>query len=114
MRTLLALLAAAALLAGGCGGDDAGGQQAGSPGEVIGMEGLEFVPRESRAQVGQAITWRNDEAIRHNVVATTGASFRSPVFGEGGTFRYTPSAAGTIQYVCTLHPGMTGTLKVSG
>ena len=114
MRTLLPLLAAAALLVSACGGEDDAKQESGAAGGVIGMEGLEFVPRESRARVGQAVVWRNDEAIRHNVVATAGAGFRSPVFGEGGTFRYTPTAAGTIQYVSTLHPGMTGTLRVSG
>ena len=113
MRALLPLLAAAALIAG-CGGDEPAQGEGQPPGGVIGMEGLEFVPRESDARVGRPVTWRNDEAIRHNVVATAGARFRSPVFGEGETFRFTPSSAGTIQYVYTLHPGMTGTLRVSG
>ncbi len=114
MPKLLPLLVTVALV-GGCGGDDPpDGGTGGAPAEVIGMEGLEFVPRESEARVGTAVTWRNDEPIRHNVVATSGARFRSPVFDEGGTFRYTPKAAGTIQYVCTLHPGMTGTLRVTG
>ena len=33
-------------------------------------------------------------------------------FGKGGTFSFTPTKAGKISYVCTIHPGMTGTLTV--
>ncbi len=110
MRTLLPLVALLALLAGCGGGEDT---SAGGAPSAIGMKNLEFVPGQATGKVGQAVTWRNDEAIRHNVVATSGADFRSPIFGEGETFRYTPKAAGTIQYVCTLHPGMTGTLQVT-
>lgn len=84
-------------------------------GEVlVGMEGLEFQPTEIRVAVGQTIVWRNDESIPHNVVAREGADFASETFGEGGTFEYRPTEAGTIEYVCTLHPGMDGTVVVEG
>jgi plastocyanin len=45
-------------------------------------------------------------------VAQEGADFESDTFGEGGTFSYTPDRPGTIAYVCTIHPGMDGTLTV--
>ena len=35
-------------------------------------------------------------------------------FGQGGTYTFKPTKAGTIAYVCTIHPGMTGTLNVTG
>jgi plastocyanin len=37
----------------------------------------------------------------------------SKAFGGGGSYSYTPRKPGTIKYVCTLHPGMDGTLVVT-
>ncbi|HKP89938.1 MAG TPA: plastocyanin/azurin family copper-binding protein [Thermoleophilaceae bacterium] len=63
-------------------------------------------------KVGQKVTWTNDETVDHNVTAKSGAKFMSKAFGGGGSYSYTPRAAGTIRYVCTLHPGMDGVLVV--
>jgi plastocyanin len=132
-RTSLALLSSLVLALGaaGCGGDDedepaaAGGgtaTQEPAPAQPtttpdgalrIGMQDLEFVPETAEAKVGQKVTWVNDESIPHNVVAEEGADFKSDIFGEGGEFSYVPREAGTIAYVCTLHPGMDGTLTVT-
>jgi plastocyanin len=65
-------------------------------------------------KVGQKIEWTNDDSVPHNVTAQSGASFQSKTFGQGGTYSFTPKKAGTIQYVCTIHPGMNGTLTVTG
>lgn len=81
---------------------------------AVGMQGLEFEPAQVTVKVGQQVTWTNNEAIPHNVVAEDGADFESDTFGEGGTFSYTPTAPGRITYVCTIHPGMDGTLTVEG
>jgi plastocyanin len=48
------------------------------------------------------------------VTATKGAKFMSQAFGGGKTYSFTPRKAGTISYVCTLHPGMVGKLIVKG
>ncbi len=143
MRTLSTLLAVLALaLAAGCGDDDeADGGNVAAPttpeatepadpgagdteppavdGEAggavaIGMRNIQFDPAEATVKAGQAVTWTNNEDIPHNVVAQEGADFESDTFGKGGTFSYTPEAAGTISYVCTIHPGMDGTLTVEG
>ncbi len=64
--------------------------------------------------VGQKMTWRNDEAIERNVVSQEGAKFRSRALGRDGTDEYTPRKPGTITDVCTLHPGMDGEIVVEG
>ncbi len=80
----------------------------------IGMKGLQFAPRDVTVKVGTKVTWKNLEDIPHNVTAEEGAAFESDTFGKDGTFAFTPEKAGTVKYVCTIHPGMAGTLIVEG
>ncbi len=127
---LIALLfACAAVAAAGCGDDDDDTDRApATPAETSGsgsappaatgpvtvsMKDLQFEPRDVAVKVGQKVTWRNDEPIDHNVVANSGADFESDNFGEGKSYEFTPDKAGKIEYECTLHPGMTGTVDVT-
>jgi plastocyanin len=80
---------------------------------AIGMKNIAFDPKAVTVKVGQKIVWTNDEGVDHNVTADSGADFASSNFGEGKTFDYTPTKAGTIQYECTIHPGMVGTITVT-
>ena len=86
--------------------------QAPTPPGTVAMKDVEFIPDRLTVKVGEKVTWRNDEALDHNVVAQTGAKFQSRAFGEGGTYTFTPKKPGTIDYVCTLHPGMDGQIVV--
>jgi plastocyanin len=125
MRRLAAtLVTALALGAAACGGDDenapAGGGAEGSITEcpdgavVIAMRDVKFDPENATAKVGQEICWPNEDTIDHNAVAESGADFESELFGQGGTFTATVDEPGTVEYVCTIHPGMTGTIQVNG
>jgi plastocyanin len=76
------------------------------------MQGIQFAPTSQAVKVGQKVTWTNEDSVDHNVTANSGASFKSSNFGQGSTFSFTPTKAGTIKYTCTLHPGMNGTLTV--
>ena len=112
MRRLLpaCLCLTAALILPGCG--DGGGSGGGAEKRTVSMKDLRFHPATLSVRPGETVTWRNDEAVDHNVVATKGARFRSRAFGGGRTYRFTPAGAGVVRYVCTLHPGMEGTLLV--
>ena len=118
MRRLLLLLAVLVLGAAACGDDeDAGGGGAASGAcpdgaVVILMVDIEFDPEDATASVGQEICWYNEDTIDHNAVAESGADFESELFGHGGTFTTTVDSPGTVEYVCTIHPGMTGTLTI--
>ena len=79
----------------------------------VSMKNIKFVPHDATVKVGQKITWTNDDTPPHNVTATKGADFRSDTLSPGATFDYTPTKAGTIDYVCTIHPGQTGRLIVT-
>jgi plastocyanin len=118
MRRLgLALLLVLSLAA--CGDDDdvsgKGGPVSGecpSGAAVISMVDIKFDPEDATAGVGQEICWVNEDEIDHNAVAESGADFESELFGKGETFTTTVDSPGTVEYVCTIHPGMTGTIAV--
>jgi plastocyanin len=116
-RLLLAVVLAGFLAA--CGGDDDGGGEQGASSDAcpsgaveIKMVDIKFDPADATAGVGQEVCWVNEDSIDHNAVAEQGASFKSELFGKGKTFTTKVDEAGTIQYVCTIHPGMTGTIVV--
>ena len=114
MLRLLPALALLVLLAG-CGGSDGGGSgkaEVLAPGAPIEMKSLRFKPEHVQVAVGQKITWHNDESVPHDVKADGGASFSSKTFGKDGSYSWTPDAAGTVKYECTLHPGMEGEIDV--
>ena len=80
---------------------------------TVKMQNIQFDPKSLNAKVGQTIKWVNDDTVDHNVTATKGEEFKSKDFGEGGTYSYKLDKPGTIQYVCTLHPGMEATITVT-
>lgn len=128
MRRILVSLGAVVALALGvaaCGGSSGGGSTAttssssasssgGGGGVQIKMQNIQFSPKATSVKVGDKVTWTNDDNTDHNVTADSGASFKSKDFGNGATFSFTADKAGTIKYECTIHPGMTGTLTVTG
>ena len=126
-RILVALCAVLALALGlaACGGSSGGGSTSASTsapassgasggGVTIKMQNIQFSPKDTTVKVGDKVTWTNDDNTDHNVTAESGADFKSKDFGNGATFSFTADKAGTIKYVCTIHPGMTGTLNVTG
>ena len=119
MRRLTIPILLLALFAAACGGDDGGGEQ-GSSSEacpdgsvVIAMVDLKFDPEDATADAGQEVCWVNEETIDHNAVDEETGKFRSELFGKDETFTTTIDEPGTINYVCTVHPGMTGTLTIN-
>jgi plastocyanin len=123
---LLSSLALLPLLAA-CGGGGGGGGDEGAKGGgetnavasscpdgavVIHMKNIKFDPDTATVKVGQKVCWINDDDVEHDADAQEGADFKSELYGKGKTFTATVSKAGTVQYVCTVHPTMTGTLEV--
>jgi plastocyanin len=123
-RLIPLALACLALVAAGCGSsnDNSGSKDTSSQdatpsangdGTKIDMKNIQFSPREQTVKVGEKVTWVNQDDVDHNVTSTGGPlKFNSKDYGKGDTFTYTPTKAGTVEYTCTLHPGMDGVLKV--
>ena len=103
----VALASAALLLVPACSGDS-GGEEA-EPGHVNIVDNA-FKPKSISVSVGDTVTWDFKGGAQHNVV---GKGFKSKTLGKGKTYEYTFNTAGSYDYVCTLHSGMTGTVEVS-
>ena len=90
------------------GGDDAA---AGGGGEVV-MKGIKFVPPELTVAAGDTVTWTNEDTVGHDVTGDSFSSGDSGGLQNGDTFKFTFKKAGTFDYVCTVHPGMEGSVTV--
>ena len=117
MRAPLALIIGLVVLAG-CGGDDSGGGSSSasscpSDAVTIKMADIKFDPETATVNAGQQVCWVNEDDVQHDAVAENDA-FKSELFNKGETFTATLDQPGTVKYVCTVHPGMTGELKVEG
>jgi plastocyanin len=77
---------------------------------------ISIEPDTLRVKVGSTVEWANRDPVEHNVTSASGPSkFASKNFGEGGTFKFTVTKPGIIDYRCTLHPAtMNGAIEVVG
>ena len=140
MKKLLVLLIACFALTltfAACGGDDddddGGGSSAGTTTTeqtdtgaaekpsgggggtaTVDIKDIQFVPKDITVDAGTTITWTNSDSIPHTVTKEggPGADFDSGNVDGGGTFEQKFDEAGTVDYVCTIHPGQTGTITV--
>jgi len=79
---------------------------------VIAISNFKFTPQTMEVGVKETIRWVNKDDAPHRVVASDG-SFKSPLLDTDDHYDFTPTTAGTFPYFCSLHPHMTGTIKVS-
>ena len=77
---------------------------------AVHIDNFVFQPAELKVKVGQTVTWTNRDDIPHTVVCA--GKFRSKTMDTDGTFSFTFAAPGEYKYFCSLHPHMTGAVKV--
>jgi plastocyanin len=121
---LLFACLALGLVGVGCGGDDDddGGSAdtteeqpapaAEGGGTEVSMKDIKFDPEEVTVKAGDTVTWVNDDGVGHDVTGDDFSSGDPGAMQNGDTFEHTFDTAGTFDYVCTVHPKMTGTVKV--
>jgi plastocyanin len=80
----------------------------------IAYRNIAIDPDTIKVKVGSTLKWTNYDPVEHNVTSKGGPStFASKNFGEGKTFEFKVTKAGTIHYECTIHPvTMNGTIEV--
>ncbi|HYH59260.1 MAG TPA: cupredoxin family copper-binding protein [Thermoleophilaceae bacterium] len=137
-KLLVLLIACLALTLAACGGDDdddggdsgnggadvttqapadddeGGGAPAGGETVDVDIPSISFEPAEVTVPAGSTIVWTNSDDLPHTVTKDggPGGDFDSGNIEPGGTFELTADVAGTVDYVCTIHPGQAGSFTV--
>ena len=74
------------------------------------IDGMQFKPEAITVRHGDRVVWHNKDLVPHT--ATAKGIFDSHTLVAGGSWTYVARKAGTVPYICTLHPTMKGTLTV--
>ncbi|MGJ4949237.1 cupredoxin domain-containing protein [Bradyrhizobium sp. HKCCYLS20291] len=74
------------------------------------IDNFTFTPAEVTVKVGDTVTWTNHDDIPHTVVSA--GKYRSKALDTDDSFSFTFAASGDYKYFCSLHPHMTGMVKV--
>ncbi len=75
------------------------------------MEAVRFQPEVITVRAGDSVVWVNKDPFPHTAVSKTGA-FDSQTIQADESWKFVPKKKGEFEYVCTLHPTMTGKLRV--
>ena len=75
----------------------------------VSMANTSFLPQSVELAVGGTIRFTNNDNVDHNA---TGTGLATGNISPGSFAERTLNTAGTINYSCTLHAGMSGTITV--
>jgi plastocyanin len=87
-----------------------GGVQAHAEDVNVMIDNFTFEPKQLTVKVGTTVTWKNRDDIPHTVVSA--GKFRSKTLDTDDSFSFTFTVTGDYKYFCSLHPHMTGMIKV--
>lgn len=80
---------------------------------TVSISDMAFAPAAQTVNIGDTVTWVNDDDRDHSVVAADG-SFKSGNIKPGARYAYTFKKAGKFAYGCSYHPRMKGSITVKG
>lgn len=81
-------------------------------GTAVSITNFKFNPTTLTVPVGATVTWTNQDEEPHSVAGKDG-SFHSPGMDTHGTYSFTFTTPGSYDYICSIHPFMTGTVVVT-
>ena len=122
MRFRLSMIAALSLAAAGCGGG--GGSDTpinpiipSTPAvpvatTAVSLQNNTFNPENIVVAPSAVVTFTNNDHLAHNVIFANQTITSITDWQNGDRTATMPAAAGTYSYTCTIHPGMSGTVKV--
>jgi len=70
-----------------------------------------YAPKELTIAPGTRVVWTNKDETPHTVTSND-KSFASKGLDTGDKFEHTFATPGDFDYICTVHPFMTGTVHV--
>jgi plastocyanin len=80
---------------------------------TVTVDNFAFSPSSLSVRAGTTVTWRFQDSTRHNVTVRSGPSKFHSRDTRRGSYSRTLSRRGTYKLVCSIHPGMRQTIRVS-
>ena len=77
---------------------------------TVTIDNFTFEPAQLTIKTGTTVTWKNRDDIPHTVVSA--GKFRSKPLDTDDSFTFTFTTVGDYTYFCSLHPHMTGMIRV--
>ncbi len=115
--TALALILTACSSSGGGDSDDSASPDEGEvvEGDIV-MIDIAFNPDDITVSLDDTVVWVNDDSVQHTATrgsdGTSDDGFDSDVLSQGEAFAWTADQEGEVQFTCTIHPQMNGTITV--
>ena len=81
---------------------------------TVNIKSQSFQPSTLSVPAGTTVTWHNQDNMQHTVTSDAQGQFDSGAIATGKKFTYTFPAPGSYSYHCSIHPGMEGTIVVTG
>ena len=75
------------------------------------IDNFAFAPQRVVVNSGTTVTWINEDDIPHTIASST-KLFKSNPLDTKDKFTFTFTTPGAYEYLCSLHPHMTGTIVV--
>ena len=80
---------------------------------TVTVDNFAFSPASLSVRAGTTVTWKFKDSTKHNVTVTRGpARFHSKNIRHG-SYSHTLKRRGTYKLVCSIHPDMHQTIRVS-
>ena len=77
---------------------------------TIVMQSTSYAPQVLTVKRGDTVVWVNKDPFPHT--ATASGTFDSKSIAADASWKYKASKVGNVDYICTFHPNMKGTLRV--
>ena len=78
---------------------------------TVTITGMAFSPANLSIKAGDTVIFRNDDRAPHDATASNGA-FATPRLEPGQAAQLTFPQAARYDYICSIHPSMTGSISV--
>lgn len=78
---------------------------------TVEIRDYDFSPRDLTVSAGTTVTWTNRDAVPHD--ATSDDSWGTGLLTESESASISFDKPGSYDYICTVHPYMTGTVTVN-
>lgn len=80
-----------------------------SSSHVIEIKNFTFSPKVLNVKIGEEVTWINNDKSPHQIKSDL---FTSDIIGSGQSYSFTFNEAGNFDYICSIHPNMSGKITV--